>query len=206
MVFNPAMRPISSGVGATPNQTATIRAWRVLAAIQRFCFTIICAAAMLTPRAGHAAVTARDIEVAGHILALTSNPLSGKVRVGIVYDPDNPISTQDERSMLAILGSGLAIGDVNLIPVPLAIGNITAIPTDIIFLTTGLGPSAVKARDQAARERILCMTTDLAATQAGFCAVGLQIDTKVHINIDLAALAASNVSFTEAFMLMVNEI
>jgi hypothetical protein len=160
----------------------------------------------MTPTSGHAAVTARDIQVAGRILALTADPPSGDVQMGIVYDPANPTSMQDERALMAILGNGLMVGDVNLVPVPITIAQIASYTTDIIFLTTGLGAYAFKAGNQANREKILCITPDLAATQAGFCAVSLQIDTKVHITINQAALAASNVSFSEAFMLMVNEI
>jgi hypothetical protein len=164
------------------------------------------AAAILTAQASDAAVTSRDMQVAGRILALTSNPLSGDVRVGIVYDPDNPTSMQDERALKAILSGGLTVGDVNLIPVPVRIDRIGKIPTNILFLTTGLGAKAGLAGDQAAREKILCITPDPAATQAGFCALSLQVDAKVHITVNHAALAASDVSFTEAFMLMIHEI
>jgi len=179
--------------------------------MRRFYLKLVCTALaytgiMMMPIASHAAVTAEEIQVAGRILALTSNPLSGDVKVGIAYDPNNALSAQDERTLMAILGRGLVVGNVNLIPVPITIDKITTIPTDIIFLTAGLGADAVKAGDQAAREKILCITTDLAATQAGFCALSLQIDTKVHITVNQATLEASGVSFSEAFMLMINEI
>ena len=170
------------------------------------CVAFTCFSAMMMPNASLAAVTAKDIQVAGRILTLTTEPLSGDVRVGIVYDPHIARSTQDERDLMAILGRGLIVGNVNLIPVPITIDKITTIPTGIIFVTTGLGAEAGKAGDQAVREKILCITTDLAATQAGFCALSLQIDTKVHITINLATLAASGVGFTEAFMLMIHEI
>ncbi len=183
-----------------------------LAEAVRFSLGAICAAAILTPAAGQAAATAvpatttREIQVAGRLLALTSNPLSGDVKMGIVYDPHDAASAQDERALAAILGSGLDVGDVTLIPVPIPIGRIGTSSTDIIFLTPGLGAEAALAGEQAVRKKILCITTDLAATQAGFCAVSLQIDTKVHISINVAALAASDISFTEAFMLMIREI
>jgi hypothetical protein len=184
--------------------------WRRISEKSAFCCNLLAAlvyaAGILTPAAGHAAVTARDMEVAGRILALTSNPLTGNVRVGIVYDPSNDASSRDERDLADVLSGGVAVGDINLIPVPISISDISAEPTDILFLTSGLGAAAAAAGAQAAREKILCITTDLAATKAGYCALSLQIDTKVHITINQAALAASNVSFSEAFMLMVNEI
>ena len=177
-----------------------------MARVRKFWSALFYAAAILAPATGQAAVTAREIQVAGRILALTANPPSGDVTVGIVYNPENAASVQDERDLLSILGSGLSVGDVNLIPFPVAISNISTLRTDIMFLTQGLGAGAEKAGDQASRQKILCITTDLTATQAGYCSVCLQLDTKVHITINQATLAASDVSFTEAFMLMVNEI
>jgi hypothetical protein len=162
--------------------------------------------AMLAPTASHAAITAKDIQVAGRVLGFTTTPLTGNVKVGIVYDPANAGSMADEQALVGILGSGLAIGTINLIPVPVTIGNIAATPTDIIFLTTGLGANAAKAGAQAAAEKIICITTDLAATQGGYCAVSVQTDPKVQITVNKATATASGISFAAAFMLMITEI
>lgn len=174
--------------------------------MQRFCSVLACAVAITMPIAGHAAVTAKDIQVAGRVLGFTSDPLSGDVKVGIVYDPDNAISAQDEHALVTILGGGLTIGNIDLIPVPITIKQLATTSTDIIFLTEGVGAAAAKVGAQAAQEKIPCITTDLAATRAGFCAIGIQTDPKVQITINKVTATASDVYFTSAFMLMVTEI
>jgi hypothetical protein len=153
-----------------------------------------------------AAVTAKDVQVAGRVLAFTATPLSGDVRLGIVYDPGNAVSVADERALLGILGKGLPVGAVRLIPVPIPLGQLANTPADVLFLTAGLGASAAPVRTAADAQQIMCITTDLAATQAGDCAVAVQSDPKVEITVNKAAAAASSVSFGTAFMLMITQI
>ncbi len=174
--------------------------------MKRFYPAIVSAAVALLPTLANAAVTAKDVQVAGRVLGFTAAPLTGNVKVGIVYDPANAASTADEAALVGILGSGLQVGSVTLIPVPIPIGNVASTPSDIIFLTAGLGIAGGKAGAQAAAEKILCITTDLSATQAGSCAVSIQTVPTVQITVSKAAAAASGISFASAFMLMITEI
>jgi hypothetical protein len=165
---------------------------------------LLAALSMAAP--ARAAVTAEDVQVAGRVLAFTATPLSGNVRLGIVYDPGNAASAADERALLGILGSGMQVGAVNLVPVPIPLGKLANTPADVLFLTAGLGASAAAARTAADAQQIMCITTDLAATQAGTCAVAVQSEPKVSITVNKAAAAAANVSFGTAFMLMITQI
>jgi hypothetical protein len=174
--------------------------------LKRFYAGLFCAAAASFPFAGQAAVTAKDIQVAGRVLGFTATPLTGNVKLGIVYDPANAGSAADEAALVGILGTGLAVGAVTLIPVPITIDKIASTPSDVIFLTSGLGADAAKAGAQAAAEKVICITTDLAATQAGSCAVDIQTAPTVQITVNKATAAASGVSFASAFMLMITEI
>jgi hypothetical protein len=160
----------------------------------------------IMPAASHAAVTAKDIQVAGRVLGFITPPLSGNVKVGIVYDPANAGSAADEQALVGILGSGLAVGGVTLVPVPITIDKVASTPSDMIFLTAGLGAEGAKAGSQAAAEKIPCVTTDLAATQAGWCAVSIQSAPSVQITVNKATAATSGISFASAFMLMITEI
>jgi hypothetical protein len=166
----------------------------------------ICTCALAVPPSAEAAVTTKDIQVAGRILGFTTTPLTGNVKMGIAYDPSNARSLADERALLGILGSGLQVGNVTLLPVPITISKITTTPADILFLTTGLGPEAAKVGAQAAAAKILCITTDLSATLAGHCAVSVQTAPSVEITINTATAAASGIDFESAFMLMITEI
>jgi hypothetical protein len=161
---------------------------------------------LLIPAASHAGVTAKDIQVAARVLGFTSSPLTGSVKMGIVYDPANTASAADEQALLGILGSGLAVGNVTLVPVPISIDKLGSTPADFLFLTAGLGTEATKVGTQVSAAKVLCITNDLAATQAGNCAVNVQTAPSVQITVNKATAAASGVSFASAFMLMITEI
>lgn len=156
----------------------------------------------MIPLTGHAAVTAKDIQVAARILSFSDNPPTGNVKMGIVYDPAIAASVADEQALLGVLGSGLAVGNITLVPVPVTIGSIGSTTADVLFLTGGLGPEGAKARTQA---KILCMTTDLSATQAGYCAINIQTAPTVQITVNKAAASTAG-NFASAFLMMVTEI
>lgn len=154
----------------------------------------------------HAEVTAKDVQVAGRVLSFANPPITGTVKLGIVYDPTNAASTADEQALLGILGSGLEVTGTKLIPVPISISNIATSQFDVIFLTSGLGAAAASVGTQAAAKKVLCITTDLSVTQAGSCAVTVQTEPKVEITVNKSTLNASDISFSSAFILMITEI
>ena len=153
-----------------------------------------------------AQVTAKDVQVAGRVLGFLDPPLTGNVQLGIVYDPSVPASVADEQALLGILGSGLQVAGVNLIPVPVPLASLGTAQVTALFLTSGLGASAAQAGNAAAAKKIICITADLAATQSGACAVAVQTEPKVNITVNKATAAQSGVNFASAFMLMVTEI
>lgn len=174
--------------------------------MQKLLLSLTIMAATFIPAAGHAQVTAKDMQVAGRVLNFTSSPYSGTVKLGIVYDPSVAASTADEQALAGILGSGLAIGSVTLVPVPVPLAQLGTAQVNVFFLTSGLGAAAAAVQKQAAAGKILCITTDLSATQAGYCAVSVQSDPKVQITVNKAAASATGISFASAFLMMVTEI
>lgn len=161
---------------------------------------------LLAPAAAGAAVTATDIQVAARVLGFTATPITGTVKLGVVYDPANAASAADEAALISMLGSGLTVGAVTLVPVPVPIGSVGSAAADVLFLTGGLGAGAAPAAAAAAAKKIMCITTDAAANAAGDCAVAVQSDPAVKITVNKAAAAASGVSFGAAFMMMITEI
>jgi hypothetical protein len=157
---------------------------------------------MMVPFAGNAAVTAKDMQVAARILSFSDNPPTGNIKLGIVYDPANAASAADEQTLVGILGSGLLVGNINLLAVPVSIGNIGSTPVDVLFLTAGLGAEGAKVRTQ---DKTLCMTTDLSATKAGYCAINIQTTPSVQITVNKAAASTAG-NFASAFLMMVTEI
>ncbi len=164
------------------------------------------AAFLLAPLPALAAVTATDVQVAARVLGFTTTPVTGMVKLGIVYDPANPASAADEAALAGILGSGLTVGAVTLVPVPVPVASLAGANADVLFLTSGLGAEAGQVGSAAAARKIMCITTDAAANAAGDCAVAVQSDPAVKITVNKAAAAASGVSFGTAFMMMITEI
>jgi len=158
------------------------------------------------PAPANAAVTAKDIQVAGRVIGFVNPPASGTVKLGIVYDPSNAASRDDEQALMDILGSGLTIGGVTLIPEPVPIAQLSGTDANLLFLTGGLGSAGMAVASVADTKKILCMTTDTGAVQAGACAVAVQTSPSVQIIVNKALLAASGISFDTAFLLMVTEI
>ncbi|MDE8346987.1 MAG: hypothetical protein POH28_12580, partial [Acidocella sp.] len=169
-------------------------------------FAILVAAFSLAPLSAAAAVTATDMQIAARVLGFTTTPITGTVKLGIVYDPANATSAADETALVGILGSGLTVGAVTLVPVPVPIASLSSASADVLFLTSGLGTAAGPVGSAAAAKKILCMTTDTAANAAGDCAVAVQSDPSVKITVNKAAAAASGVSFATAFTMMITEI
>lgn len=174
--------------------------------MRKIFLSLIVLAGLLMPAVSHAQVTAKDVQVAARVLTFTSTPFSGTVKLGIVYDASNAASNADEQALVGILGSGLSVGGVTLVPVPVPIAKLASTPADVLFLTSGLGAAASAVQAQAASGKTLCITTDMSATQAGYCAVSVQSDPKVQITVNKAAASATNVSFASAFLMMVTEI
>jgi hypothetical protein len=174
--------------------------------MNRFCAIFTLVAIVFAPVAARATVTAKDIQVAARVLGFITTPVTGTVKLGIVYDPANAASMADERALLGILGSGLTIGNVTLVPEPVQLAKVGSADTDVLFLTGGLGASAAPVGAAAAARKEMCITTDIAAVQAGDCAVDVQADPTVQITVNKSVADSSGLSFGTDFLLMITEI
>jgi hypothetical protein len=180
--------------------------WWLCAGFSAWWFVPAVAVFLALAMPAQGAVTLQDVQVAARVLGFTANPPSGAVRLGIVYDPANAASVADEHELAGILGAGLAVGGVTLVPVPVTMRKLGSVPMDVVFLTGGLGSEAAQAEAFVEQKKMLCMTTDMAATAAGNCALGIQTEPKVAITLNAAAASDSDVSFAAAFVLMITEI
>jgi hypothetical protein len=167
---------------------------------------LLCAAWLILAPGAAKAASATDLQIIARVLGFTTPPLTGTVKLGIVYDPGNAGSAADEQAVTGILGSGLTVGAITLVPVPVAVAHVGSAGANVLFLTSGLGAAAAPVAAAAAAKKIICVTTDAAANAAGDCAVAVQSLPAVKITVNKAAAAASGVSFGTAFMLMITEI
>jgi hypothetical protein len=86
-----------------------------------------------------AQMTITDLQIAARALSFMERPLSGTVRMGIVYIPGDAASEAGAESTVQLLGSGLKAGNLLFTPVRVAVKDAGAAAVDLFFLTDGMG-------------------------------------------------------------------
>lgn len=151
-------------------------------------------------------VNPQDMQIMARALSFMTKPLSGGVRVGVVYAPDDKRSVLELESVQRILGGGLRIGSVTLWAVPVRLDQVAGAQVGLLFLTGGLGAQARSVAAASRARRIPCVTTDLTQVRNGLCAVGIRSQPKIEILVNRAVATAEGVEFSTVFSLMVTEL
>jgi hypothetical protein len=166
---------------------------------------VILVAAMLGAAANAtAAVSESDLQIAARALSFMTNAPSGTVRVGIVFDPNNPQSAADAAQLEQLMAGGLRVGNVTLQPVQVPIAQIGSAQVGLFFLTEGAGTTE-RLSEVASANKVACITTDLAQVRGGACAIGIRSGPRVEILVNRAAADSSGVSFSTAFRMLITE-
>src|SRR6188472_3795906 len=78
-------------------------------------------AALAAPAAAHAEA-AKDLQVLGRALTFLEGGPTGRVTIGVVFDPSKPASVAEKDEVMAALGGGFAAGGLTIVgaPVPVA--------------------------------------------------------------------------------------
>jgi len=152
-----------------------------------------------------AAASENEVLIAARALGFLEKPLTGTVRVGIVYAPDNPQSSEDGAGLQKIMESGLKVGGLTLRPVMVAIDGVDTANVDLLFLADGTGARASKAGDAARAKHIPCITLDIDQVKNGNCAIGIKSEPRVEILVNHDAASRSGVSFAGAFKMLITE-
>jgi hypothetical protein len=161
------------------------------------CLALACGAAQ-------AQFALSDIQIAGRALGFLDKPLHGEVAAGIVYSPANPQSAREAEALRAILGDGLRIGNVTLVPVLVPVAAVGNAKAALFFLTDSVDD--VNRVAEAARARqIPCFTTDLAQVKSGACAIGVRSQPKIEILVNRNTAASTHLSFSAVFRMMITE-
>lgn len=158
---------------------------------------------LAAPQPMAASLSDRQLQVIGRAAAFLQ-PVPPGTAVAVVYDPARPDSRQDADQIAAAIGSGLAVADRLLparvvTPDQLADGNFA-----LVLAAAGVNGEALAAGLRTAHR--LCVTTDLAMVQAGFCTMAVTTDVRVQIVLNHAAAAADGINFAPAFRMMIREI
>jgi len=160
--------------------------------------------ALVTRPANAASLSAKDLQVLGRAVAfLQPPPASGGV-LGIAYLAGNPASLADAEAIAALIGGGLRVGNGTLRPKLVEVGSLAAADCTVVIAASGANGSALSIASRDAHA--LCVTTELAAVEAGLCAMGLKSEPRVEILLNHAAVAATGIEFATAFRMMIHEI
>ncbi|WP_207483754.1 YfiR/HmsC family protein [Arenibaculum pallidiluteum] len=153
-------------------------------------------------------VGAKDVQVIAKTVGFTTPPLTGQVKVAVVFDAAAAASQKDAEALKGILGAGLAAGAATLVPVMVPVDQVEAglDGAAIAFVTTGLSAHYDKVFAAAKAKKVLSVSTDAACVQAGRCVMGVKSEPKVEILVNKAAAEASSVAFAPAFRMMISEI
>jgi hypothetical protein len=160
---------------------------------------------VLFAASARADVTQLDLQIAARALSFMERPLSGDVRLGIVFAPGDNDSIRSADAVVKLLGGGMKVGDVTFKPVAVNIHQAKSASVDAFFLPDGMGALATEVAAATEEKKVPCITLDVTQVEAGTCVLGLRLLPKVQIYINRSAAASSNTMFVSVFRMMVTE-
>jgi hypothetical protein len=168
---------------------------------------VVLACSLFLGLPARADVTKTDMQVAARALSFVSDPLSGTVRVGIVYAETSPRSVRQAQALRNMLAAGLRIGTVELRPVLIESASTANADVDLFFLTEYIpaDETPVLLSDRV-RRPTLCVTTDISQVRSGACIMGVRSQPKVEVFVNRAAASANDVTFSTVFRVMITEL
>jgi hypothetical protein len=151
-----------------------------------------------------ASLSAHDLQVLGRALAFAQPAPSGTQTLAIAYDSGNPASRGDAEALARLIGNGLRAGAAVLQPRLVDTASLAAGGFAVVLAAEGAAGEPVQAATR--REKVLCVTADFAAVQAGSCVMAIRSEPRVEILVNHAAAAAAGIEFAAAFRMMIREI
>ncbi len=149
--------------------------------------------------------TLQDVQVAGRVLHFQEPPFAGEVVVAIVFDQSQPASLVEAHALDALLGAGLAVGNLTLLPRLVEQRQLAgSAGYGAIFLTSGADDQLLAASLRS--HRVLCLTRHLEQVEHGACVVAICSEPQVVIVVNETNASAVGLQFATAFRMMVREI
>lgn len=147
---------------------------------------------------------ARDLQVAGRALTFLENGPTGRVVLGVVFDPAKPGSVAEKNAVMAATGGGFSAGALTLVGKPIEAGEVGgASGVGALYVTSGVNYGAVGS---AAKAKKLVTIGAPACAESGACVLGVMTEPKVEITVNRSAAAAVGAAFKAAFRMMIKEI
>jgi hypothetical protein len=160
------------------------------------------------PSYASAATDAEDLSVGIKTLPLLTNKITGTATLAIIFDPTNSASKDEASKIKAILDGGFeAPGDLKLIGILVPVSDLKRLEgSKIAVITSGLSAYFNSINHAAAANNILTISTDLNCVENNKCILG--IISKPHVEIYFSKTAAdeAQITFGQAFNMLVKQI
>jgi hypothetical protein len=157
------------------------------------------------PRSADAAsLSAKGLKVLGSALSCLQPEPMGQLVIAVAYVAGDDASRKDAEALAALIGDGVRAGPAVFQPKLVDTASLGAGGYAAILAASGADGERVMAASRAAR--VLCVTADFAAVQAGRCVMAIRAEPRVDVLVNHAAAAATGIELAPAFLMMIREI
>jgi len=147
-----------------------------------------------------------DLSVGLKTLALLDNKISGDVPLAIIYDPKLPDSEAEAASLHKIITDGFqAPGRLKLSAVMVSVDDLSKLSSAKVGIVTK-GSCTSTVAEATAHQGILTMTSDLDCVKANRCVLGIISHPSVQIYLSRSAADAAKVGFSQAFIMIAEQV
>lgn len=155
--------------------------------------TLICAAQ------AHAATTTRDVQLMARAVGFVTGMPRGSVDAVIVDGPN-------AAALHALMASGASGGGIALTARRVPLSELAGSGARVILVPEGQASSHAAIAQAARSMGAVTISTDMSCVRAGRCVVGVAAQPRVEIVVSREAARACNVSFAQAFRVMIREV
>jgi hypothetical protein len=151
-------------------------------------------------------VSAKDTQVIARTMTFLDPAPTGVAEIGILYAQTAPESVAQANLVAGLFGAGVTVSRLTVRPRLVTLASLPNIHgLSAIFITEGLGNSAMAVAAAARRLHVPTISTDLSCVQQGICTVGVNSTMTVRIVLSHAACQDAGISFIQAFRILVTE-
>jgi hypothetical protein len=157
------------------------------------------ATALMCVAQAQAATTTRDIQVMARAVGFVTGLPRGAIDVAIVDGPGTD-------AVLAQMAEGVSASGITLRARRVSLAQLAGSGVRVVIVPEGQGASHAAIAQAAQRLGAVTISTDMSCVRAGRCVVGVAAQPRVEIVVSRTAASAANISFGQAFRVMIREI
>jgi len=146
-----------------------------------------------------------ELQIIARMLSFLNKPLTGTVRVGLVYGQENSRSFDEASSLRHLMGGGFKSGNVTLQPVPLSLKDAGRANVDLLILMDEVSRTAPAQSVLTNVRKLPCVTLDLEQVKNGSCAIGIETSPRTEILVNRAVAVRNEIGFAGAFRMLITE-